>query len=403
MLTLGLTCSVAPSGGADEDHPAILTMPRLEREAESGILRPVPIHVDLPPAIAVRARRVLVHYLLWGDDEWTTLELGRHGRTRWDGAIPCLEVFTITGDLVYYLRVHDIEGRVIASGGSRANPYRVIIRHDELLSAEKRKRAKCPDPSQCPPGFPGCPSAKVVAIQCASDRDCEEGMSCGWSGICERDERAKNWFGVWVEQDVGVFSRSGACSLASQENEGYACFREDETQYIGHPVLANDGLGAGLGPTRIVVSYERLVFYDISLGLRLGWAVRGALPSSPGGAAFVPFSAAARVSYWFGADPFARAGFRPTLFATGGYGMFDLESEVEVREDPTKPPRQEENDLEQTLDVHERAGDGFVGVGLGLHYAIIPRVAVGLEVAGLATFPIGAFIVAPNAGLAVGF
>lgn len=407
MAALGLFFAGA-SGAAEpveevsSGAPEILHMPTLERSAEQGILRPVPISTELPRDIAVRARRVLVHYRLWGDPDWTTLELRRNG-TRFEGAVPCLEISTVTGDLKYYIRVHDSAGRVIATGASRAKPYRVTIKHDTALDPSVERRAKCPDPADCPRGLPGCPSERVVEIACQTDADCEGGTTCGWRGVCERINRKKSWISASVEQDFGVVRAAGGCSVASQENEGYACFREDGAQYIGTPVLTNEPLAGGLGPTRVVLGFDRVIHYDTSLGLRLGWAVRGEGPTPREGTAFVPFSIAARVTHWFGADVFARSGLRPYAFLTGGYAMVDVRTNSRVREDPTVLPYQGGNDLEQPIELWKRAGDAFVGAGGGLAMAWSGGQAAFVELAAASAFPFGALVIAPTAGLMLGF
>jgi hypothetical protein len=401
-LLTGARGAADPAGQSRPEGPEILHMPLLERQAEQGILRPVPISVELPREVALRARRVLMHYRLWGDPDWTTLQLRPNG-ARYQGAIPCLEISTVTGDLRYYIRVHDVEGRVIATGASRAQPYRVTIKRDSTLAPSAQRAAKCPDPADCPRGLPGCPSERVVDIACKSDRDCEGGMTCGWRGICEREIRKKSWISLSVEQDFGVVSTSGACSVHAQENEGYACYRADGEQYTGSPVLTNEPLGAGRGPTRVGLSFERLVYYNTSLGVRLAWAVLGAGPTPRAGTEFVPLSASARATHWFGDDPFARSGLRPFAFITAGYAMVDVKTKVHLREDPTVLAYQGGNDLEQTADLWKRAGDGFVGVGGGLAFAFSARIAAVAEITALEVFPFGALVIAPNAGVMLGF
>lgn len=383
--------------------PEILHMPLLDRHAEQGILRPVPITVDLPDELAGRARRVLVHYRLWGEPDWTTIAL-RHGPgARFEGAVPCIEISTVTGDLRYYIRVYDADDRVIASAGSLAKPYLVAIKHDSTLAPGAPRTAKCPDPADCPRGLPGCPSERVIDVPCRADADCQKGMTCGFRGYCERESRRRNWVSLSVEQGLGIMSATGACGLYSQEHDGYACFRADEKQYVGSPVLTNEPLAVGPAPTRIVLGYDRLVHTDTSIGVRLGVAVRGIGPTPREGTAFVPVSFAARLTHWFGADPFASARLRPFAFVTGGYEMVDIESTIRVREDPTKPSYQPSNDLVQELDLWKRAGDGFVGAGGGLAVPIGPRTAVVAEIAALGLFPFGALLIAPSAGLMVGF
>jgi hypothetical protein len=387
-----------PSGGP----PEILHAPTLERHVEQGILRPVPLSVELPRDLALRARRVLVHYRLWGDPDWITLELGRSG-ARFVGAVPCREVSTVTGDLKYYIRVHDPAGRVLATGASRARPYRVTIKHDAQLAAGAPRAAKCPDPADCPAGLPGCPSARVVQIACSSDADCEGGQTCSWRGFCERAERRLSWFSVAVEQEVGFVARAGACSLAAQEQEGYACIRDDGVQYLGNPVATNEPIGVGRGPTRVVVGFDRLVDYDLSVGVRLGWAFAGEGFTARDATAFVPLSAALRLSHWFGDDPFARSGWRPHVFVSAGYAMHDIETSVHIREDPTAPPVQGGDDLEQEATLWKRAGDGFAGAGAGVVVSLSSGTALFVEAAALGAFPFGALILAPQAGVMAGF
>jgi hypothetical protein len=98
-----------------------------------------------------------------------------------------------------------------------------------------------------------------------------------------------------------------------------------------------------------------------------------------------------------------RTGLRPFAFLTAGYQMVDVPVRIHVREDPTKVHYQGGNDLDQTLDAWKRAGDGFAGAGAGLAYAMVRRTAVFVEVAAFETFPFSAFVVAPSAGVMVGF
>lgn len=381
--------------------PEVLHMPESQRIAEQGILRPVPIFADLPVDLSMRARRVLVHYRLWGDPDWTTLELRRNG-ARYEGAIPCLEISTVTGDLKYYIRVHDAEGKVIATGASRADPYRASIKHEEQLESIAPK-AKCPDPADCPAGLPGCPSPKIVEIACNTDSDCEGGSTCSWRGYCEKIQRKKNWISLGVSQDVGFVATTGACGIQRQEHAGYACFRADGEQYIGNPVLTNESPGFGRGQTRIQIGFERLVHYDTTIGMRLGWVIWGAGPTPNAGTEFVPISASGRVTHWMGKDPFAHDGFRPYVFFTGGYAMVDIKTSAFVREDPFADSYQGGNDLEQTLELWKRAGDGFVGLGAGTMFSWQSGRAAYVEIAMHRVFPFAAVVFVPSAGVQVGF
>jgi hypothetical protein len=392
----------APPAEAPRGGPEFLHMPLLERRAEQGILRPVPIDVTLPRDVALRARRLLVHYRLWGDPDWISLEARREG-ARFVAVIPCREISTVTGDLKYYLRVHDAEGRVVAAAGARTSPFVVAIKNDAALDPSAPRAAKCPDPADCPRGLPGCPSEVAKLVACKEDRDCEPGQACGLRGVCERAGRRRSWVGLSVSQDVGFVSATGACSIDAQEHEGTACVRGDGVPYVGTPLPASEPVVAGPGPTRLVASFDRLVDVNVTLGVRLGVALRGAGPTSRAGTAFVPVSAAARATYWFGEDPFAGRHLRPFAFVTAGYAMTDVHAKTRVREDPTAPAWQADDDLEQTVHLWKRAGDGFVGVGAGVAVPLGGPTALVAEVTALEAFPFGAFVLAPTAGMMVGF
>jgi hypothetical protein len=391
-----------PPEDSPEWGPQVMHLPVHERQSEQGILRPIPILVELPASIASRTRRVLVHYRLWGAPEWTTIQLRATALLRYEGAIPCLDVSTVTGDFRYFIHVHDQDEHVIARGASRASPYVVVIKNDALLSSPSAP-GKCPDPADCPPGLLGCPS-EIVDAPCATDRECDDGWVCGREGVCQRWTEKRTRVVVSMQQDFGIVPTTGACTVPSQETQGYACYRGDGAQYAGTPVLTNEPLGFGPGPTRVVVGVDHLLSNTTGIGVRLGWAVLGRGPTPTEGTAFVPVSASARVTRWFSQDPFAR--LRPFVFVTGGYSMFDIKTSVHVREDPTATPHQPGNDLDQQLTLWKRAGDAFVGGGGGLSLLFAPGTGaffdrVFVELGAVQVFPFGATVVSPSVGIEV--
>jgi hypothetical protein len=398
-ILLSTPCAAAPDD--DASGTRVLHMPVREHKAEQGILTPIPIQIELPAGLT--AQRVLVSYRLHGLQEWTTLELNRRDARSFIGAIPCLEVSTVTGDVLYYIRVHNFDGAVVAYSGSRHEPYRIRIIHDSLrpdLVSSKR----CPDPADCPAGLPGCPSERVGRIPCQSDDDCEGAQSCGWDGYCETVVRPENWLSVELEQGVGIVNATGACSIASQENEGYACFRQGDGQnYLGNPVYTNEALAVGPAHARLLIGYERMVFYDTSLTLRIGYALWGTGPTLPGAAELFPLSAELRATHYWGRDPLAHGGLRGYAFITGGVGSFDTKVQVQVREDTDHLAPQGGNDLEQNLDVWKRAGDASLGLGAGASFALSPHWAIAAELQIAQAFPYGATLLLPRAGIKAGF
>ena len=402
-LLLTLVFSLSPRAKADTSQPSgprLLHVPAASKTTEQGILTPVPVALEIPADLP--ARRVLLHYHVFGAKEWRTLELHREG-LRYVGAIPCLEVSEMTKEIRYYVRAHDAEGTVIAFSGTRSNPYVVAIHHPSARPDLASGALRCPDPAECPPGLPGCPSQEVERIPCARDSDCEGGSSCGWDGYCGADPRRKNWFGVDVAQGIGAVATQGACSVNSQETAGYACLRaRDGAVYTGRPVYSNEPTAFGLAPTRVLLSYDRLLFYNTSLGVRVGYAFAGEGPTLPAAAGFVPYSAEAVVRYWLGTDPFARDGLRGYVMVGGGVAEFDIGVEVETREDPRVPYGQGGNDLEQTLDVWKRAGDAFISVGAGAMYPFSESFGAVVEISVCQAFPFSATVATGSAGLRVG-
>lgn len=397
-----LLLAVSGSAAAAEasSGPRLLHVPEVAKSVEQGVLTPVPITLEVPADLA--ARRVLLHYHVFGAAEWRTLELRREG-TQYRGAIPCLEVSEMTSEIRYYIRVHDAAGAVLAFSGTRAGPYKVAIHHPSARPDLASGAGKCPDPAECPPGLPGCPSAEVERIPCVRDRDCEGGLTCGWDHFCGEDPRRRNWFGLDIAQDFGIVAPQGACSVPSQENAGFACYRaRDGAVYTGRPVYTNEPLALGRSPTRAWISYERVLFYNTSVGVRIGYAFLGDGPTLPGAVDFVPYSAELSARYYLGADPFARRGLRPFIGLGAGFAEFDVSFDLHVREDPLAPYGQGGNDLEHTLDVWKRAGDGFISLGAGALYPFSESLGAVAEVSVCQAFPFAATIMRGSAGLRLG-
>lgn len=398
-LSLGaaLAGALLVSVASAEQGPRILHVPAGVQTAEQGILRPVPIALTVPAELV--ARRALLHFKTLGSPEWKTLELRRDG-TRFVGAIPCLDVGSLGGEIRYYVRFHDADGGVIAFDATRAKPYLVKIHHPSARPDLAQGGGQCPDPADCPPGLPGCPSAEVERVPCRRDADCEGGQTCSWEGYCADDARRYGWLGLELSQDLGLVATRGACSVESQENAGYACYRGfDGAVYTGRPVYSDEPLAVGRAPTRALISYERLVSYQTTLGVRLGYALFGARRTLPGAADFVPFSIEATARHWLGADPFARRGLRGYLMASAGFAEFDVGFTAHVREDPGAPYSQPSNDLEQSLNASKRAGDLFIALGTGVMYPLSDGFAPVAELRVAQAFPYSATIATGSVGV----
>jgi hypothetical protein len=220
---------------------------------EQATLTPVPIYVELDQDS--ETAKVIVQYKPYGA-EWKKLEL-RRTEGGYGGEIPCREVGSATGDLLYYLYVVDGAGDLVAKNGSRAAPNRVAIRNRISGPAPhlpgKPAPSRCSDVNDCPPDFPGClregkspadrgedrangdkgsrgnkvlATGKAWGDGCHTDSECGPGLACK-AGQCDTGEKA-------------VDEASAASGTACESNEdcakGETCGADGVCQAPGIPL-----------------------------------------------------------------------------------------------------------------------------------------------------------------------
>lgn len=218
-----------------------------------------------------------------------------------------------------------------------------------------------------------------------------------------------NRVSVALQQDFGLASAHDACSKESQLSQGLACFRSNETQYHGTPLLGTGAAHDGLAPatTRLLFGFDRVLFERWTLGLRGGFVFAGGgpRPDGAGAHAFLPFHGEARATYWFGVPPGRGPGLRGGLFLAGGIAQVDTAWRVLVEEDTSVRPSaaQPSNPPAQTLTVYHKAGTGFVGGGAALAFAVDRAAAFFLDVKLMQLFPSSGTVVAPEIGYEHGF
>ncbi len=206
-----------------------------------------------------------------------------------------------------------------------------------------------------------------------SDKSKKQGDSCeSGNAACLEEESppsasgkgAKNWFSIHFEQDFLLHSsQDNVCASNAAGSHGapnYSCF-QNGAPFGGSPgqdIAAGPGNqisgGLGLGTTRLLIGFDRLLNSNLSLGVRLGYAFGG---RPPGEDKFLPLHAEIRASYWFGAAPFERSGLRPYVSLSGGLAEVDGSVAVEYYDPSGK---------KGTLDAWRKTGKGFAGLGLGL-------------------------------------
>ena len=214
------------------------------------------------------------------------------------------------------------------------------------------------------------------------------------------------WVGAGVQADIAFLNGGAPCSRESQSAATYACFRADGEQYLGVPAPgARSPVTAAYGTTRIALQIDRVLPYHFTLGGRFGFAFGGG-PTPAKGPTFVPIHLEARVAYWFD-QPLSRAtGFRSFVSVMGGLGQMDASRAVNVDEclagstsgctPATNLQPGGENPDHQTLDAYKKAGQAFVGLGLGAYYSFLPGSGVVVEVRALQLFPSSATTFSPS-------
>ncbi len=193
ILRAALSLSLLVAAAAGCGRPPVapereVPAPTVEYVTQQEILTPLPLRVRLPSKYG--AERVFVFFHTWGSRRWSTLELARAGEEQhtWEGEVSCREVSTVTGDTRYYFLALDHDGEAVVGSGSAEWPHVATVvgslpdGPQALVGAAPP--ARCHDPSDCPPDFPGCPAYAFSRARCRVDADCRDGARCAWDGYC---------------------------------------------------------------------------------------------------------------------------------------------------------------------------------------------------------------------------
>jgi hypothetical protein len=368
---------------------------------EQAVMTPVPIWVE---ARDETVARVILRYKSFGSPSWTAVDMTK-SEAGWSGEVPCREVGTVTGVLRYYVTAYDAEGNTVGSHGTMKKPNKVKIRR-AIKSAPphlpgRQPPAKCYDPTDCPPGFPGCSSKPLTENSCMVDDDCDEGMVCSPEQHCEAppDKQKKNWISIGGLQDIVFLSNANYCAPENQDSGQFSCLRqEDGVPYQGTPLPEAAALVYGPATTRVTLGYDRFVSSHFALGIHAGYVVRGLAPALENRKASPPILLEGRIAYWFNSE----AAVRPVLYLAGGYAPVDFKFRAFVEEDRTAPATQQNPDS-QTLDIWTTRGPYFAGLGAGLMFATSSGTGFLLDVEGVGTFPTVATLIRPGLSFLIGF
>ena len=432
---------------------------------ELQTLRPIPLECTSDEEVA----GMEIRYKSFGSDEWKSVKMKKVGDA-FRGEVPC-EASSTAGTLKVYVRAKDAAGENVDSFGSKAKPIDFMASENTTATPPsypgEAAPARCMAKEECPPDFPGCAAGaargnKSWGQSCESSTECKVGLECGSEGTCEtpaacetnadcesgectdnkciapessapRGGYKKNWLGLHFAQDIAIVGGTDVCSLASRQNDGYACYDEGtENYYYGNPYPgAGISTGTVIATRRLLVSFDRTVTRSLTLGVRLGIAFGGGPPvpdspepPAPGAAPppvkkFLPFHAELRMAYWFGKGVFAKKGFRPYVHGGGGIAQVDAKVKVRVADCPESLDNNTYNrciagdpgvangdynvTVSRPMDVWRKMGQGFLTAGGGVVYAFTPQIGAQLNLNLMYMLPSSGFVIQPSIGVEYGF
>jgi hypothetical protein len=223
--------------------------------------------------------------------------------------------------------------------------------------------------------------------------------------VCEGPVGKKLWLSVSVQQDLSALAAvSDVCGNPTTDiAPQILCLADDGFRYAGIPESGNgNALKGGLhvATTRFLLGADLLMSANVSLGVRLGYAIRVA-PDSP---VTATLHGEGRVAYWTGKDPFRRTGVRPYLAVMGGLAEVDDKFTTQISETKPIPPPPQTQGLKptQTLTVWRRTGGGFLGGAAGMMIPLGATHGLLVELKVQAMLPNSGVALSPTIGYAFG-
>ena len=446
----GAAAAVAAPAAANEDAGDKGGLKCTPDVRELQTLRPIPFDCTSDEEVA----SMEIRYKSFGSEEWKTIKMKKAGDA-FRGEVPC-DATSTAGTLKVFVRAKDAAGESVDSFGSKAKPVEFMASENTTATPPaypgEAAPARCMAKEECPPDFPGCQAGpargnKGWGVACESTNECKIGLECGNDGTCEtpaacetnadcesgvcNDNKCtsgdsapaaaykKNWVGLHFGQDIAIIGGTDVCSASSRANDGYACFDEGtENAYTGNPFPgAGISTGTVIATRRLLLSFDRTITRNLTLGVRLGYAFGGGPAVS--GKSFLPFHGELRAAYWFGKGVFAKKGFRPYIHLGGGIAQVDGKVKVRVADCPEtlddatynkciagdKSVANEDYNVTvaRPMDVWRKMGQGFITAGGGVMYAFTPTIGAQLNVNLMYMLPSSGVVIQPSLGVAYGF
>ncbi len=443
--------AVAAAAGGEEEGPGGMKCTPDAMEIETRRVVPVECHSDEDAA------SVELRYKPFGGD-WKTVKMTKKDAV-FRGEIPCADTKS-AGDLKVYARAKDAAGETIDNWGSKNKPINYSL--GETVTGEppaypgEKAPDRCTDSAECPPDFPGCGNQSnrgnvdwggacqnstecksgllceggvcETAPSCESDSDCSSGKCT--AGKCDVGDESpsqsgpfkKNWLGVHFGMDIAFIGGTNVCGSGG----GYECYMAgSSSEPFTGPPYPGTGIkdGTAMGTMRVMASYDRALMRLFSLGARVGFAFNGGPPavtdnkgdndpSNDETIAFLPIHLEARATLWPAPGGIGAKLFRPYVFAAGGMAQVDAKVPVTVFDcsgeaDPaacgageTNPPA--DAGAQKKLDAWKKLGQGFVGGGLGIVFAVKDNIGIQVNGNVMYMFSSSGLVIEPSLGVVYG-
>jgi hypothetical protein len=422
------------------------------KASEVQTRRPIPVSCTTEED-AVKAE---LRYKEFGGEKWKTVKMSKKGDS-FQGEIPC-SASMLAGTLRYYVRAQDASGDTVDTHGTKSKPVELKIvpetDADPPAYPDKDPPARCAEQVECPPDFPGCKKegggTKEWGSSCASSDECKSGLACV-NGTCDQAQSCdidadcpgggkcvggkcdmgsgpsgpykKNWMGFHAGYDLAIVGGDDVCTQDSQDNKGFACFykgTEEQYRFDPQPGKANKiSTGMAPGTARVMLSFDRVITPNITLGIRAGYAFGGGPAAGANkDVKFLPYHGELRVAYWLGKNVFEKKGLRPYVHVGGGVAQVDAKLPVTIVDcsnNKTRPPsdagyqacanapaNSPTQGSQTELDAYKKLGQSFIAIGGGAVYALSPNSGLQLNVNLMYMLPTTGQVIEPTLGYVFG-
>ncbi|MBN1605133.1 MAG: hypothetical protein JW940_00795 [Polyangiaceae bacterium] len=397
---------------------------------EVEVRRPIPVACAAPKG----ASAVDLYYRMQGAKNLQTVPMQPSGG-QYSTVIPCLATSS-AGQLELYALARGPGGIGVAQWGGPDQPH--IIRLVEQTTAAppslpgQPPPERCKSGGECPPGFPGCmPEGSGWGEACSKTQRCKRGLTCKnslcepaaecetgsdcASGICSggycEDEQAaeeegatgasrKNWIGLHIAGDIAMIGGDNVCS-AQGWNDNFRCYDTVNNQQLAVPNLpapyysTTVSTTAVYATTRVVLSFDRVVTPNITLGGRIGMGFGG----SP---EFRGYHVEARGAYWL--VPLDKPGIEPYVGLAGGMAQVDAGVDAfRIEALPEGSPPDTPAPEPVPYHAYKLMGQAFVALSGGAVLPIGTSLGLQANVNMMVLFPSSGFVIEPSLGGIVGF